>query len=123
MAKIMIADDEQDIRESVKLILEVRGYKVILAKDGDECLQLAKKEKPDLILLDILMPGIPVNLIVPKLKGIKIIFFSVVTLFEKKVIETGENVPDKSEYPNVVDYIRKPFELEDLLSKIKKALK
>jgi CheY-like chemotaxis protein len=122
MAKIMIVDDEEDIRVSVKSILEAKGYKVVLAENGDQCLQLVEKEKPDLILTDILMPGTPINEILPKLNKFKVIMFSVVTLDERKVSETGKKIPHSNDYPNVVGYIQKPFELKDLLSKIKNAL-
>jgi CheY-like chemotaxis protein len=122
MKKIMLVDDNKDIRRSVQEILERDGYQVVLAKDGDECLQLVRKEKPDLILLDLLMPGIPAIKLIPKLKDIKIIIFSVVTLGEKNVVENGQMFPQKSDHSNLVGYINKPFDLKDLLAKIKKAL-
>ena len=71
---IMIVDDEPDIKETVKTILEKDGYTVITAINGDDCLkQLETGLKPDLILMDIMMPGTPVREIIPKIKGIKII--------------------------------------------------
>jgi CheY-like chemotaxis protein len=123
MAKIMVVDDDEDIRLSVRSILEATGYQVVLARDGDECLRLVKKEKPDLILMDLLMNGTPVKEILPKLKNIKVIIFSVILLAEKNVSETGDPIPRVKDHPNIVDYINKPFELKDLLSKIKKALR
>lgn len=54
--KILIADDEEDIRAIIQYNLEKEGYETILAKDGNEAIDLAKKEKPDLIILDIMMP-------------------------------------------------------------------
>jgi CheY-like chemotaxis protein len=122
MAKIMVVDDEKDIRLSVKSILRSQGYQVVLASNADECLKLVKKEKPDLILMDILMPGTSVNDILPKLNKFKIIIFSVVSLAEKKVVETGRAVPHSVEHDNVVDYLSKPFSMKDLLSKVKNAL-
>jgi CheY-like chemotaxis protein len=56
MKKILVIDDEPDIVFLIKLILEKEGYKVIEANSGREGLEVAKKEKPDLILLDIMMP-------------------------------------------------------------------
>jgi CheY-like chemotaxis protein len=122
MAKIMIVDDEEDIRDAVRSILESKRYKVSEAKDGDECLRLVKKEKPDLILMDILMPGASVNDVLPKLNNFKVIIFSVVTLREKYVAETGKLDPRKLKFPNVVDSINKPVDLDELLAKVKKAL-
>jgi CheY-like chemotaxis protein len=56
MKKILVIDDEPDIVFLIKLILEKEGYRVIEANSGSEGLELAKKEKPDLILLDVMMP-------------------------------------------------------------------
>lgn len=56
MAKIMIVDDERDIRSLVREMLEKEGYEVSEASAGEECLDRVKEEKPDLILLDIMMP-------------------------------------------------------------------
>lgn len=54
--KILIADDEPDIVEIISYNLSLEGYELITAKDGDEALQLAKAHKPDLIILDVMMP-------------------------------------------------------------------
>ena len=55
--KIMIVDDEEDIRVSVGQIFEVDGYEVIKAVDGNDCLNKLEREIPDLVILDIMMPG------------------------------------------------------------------
>jgi len=54
--KILIADDEADILEIVTYNLELHGYEVFTAKDGDQALKMAKEVNPDLIILDIMMP-------------------------------------------------------------------
>jgi putative two-component system response regulator len=59
MAKLILAvDDEDDITFILKTVLSKRGYKVKEAYSGEECLEILKKEKPDLIFMDIMMPGI-----------------------------------------------------------------
>ncbi len=58
MGKILVVDDEPDIVYLIKKILEKGGHKVIEAYNGEECLEKVKTEKPDLILLDIMMPGL-----------------------------------------------------------------
>ena len=55
--KIVIVDDEEDIRISVGQIFEVSGYKVIRAEDGNDCLDKLERVSPDLVILDIMMPG------------------------------------------------------------------
>jgi DNA-binding response OmpR family regulator len=56
--RVLVVDDDQDIRRMVEKILGTAGYAVSVAKDGQSGLTLAKAERPDLILLDVMMPGI-----------------------------------------------------------------
>lgn len=56
--KILIVDDDADFRDITRISLSKKGYKVLEARSGREAMQLARKEQPDLILLDILMPGL-----------------------------------------------------------------
>ena len=114
MKKILVVDDEEDNLSTVKSILERAGYSVYTAISGDDAL---KKLAPDtdLILLDIMMPGTPVKEVVKKIKGIKILFFSVVrtTEAQKEQLLTQKNI---------IGYIQKPFEIKDMLAQVKKAL-
>ena len=55
-ANILVVDDDPDMRETLEMILEAAGYSVTTASDGEECLIALKKRKPDLLLLDLLMP-------------------------------------------------------------------
>ena len=61
---IMVVDDEPDNITTIKTILESNGYKVITAVNGDDCLKKLKRAHPDLILMDVMMPGTPVNIVV-----------------------------------------------------------
>lgn len=56
--KILIADDEAEIRDVLRLYLEKDGYEVAEASDGVEAMEKLRKEKPDLVILDIMMPGL-----------------------------------------------------------------
>lgn len=112
---IMIVDDQPDIRTTVKTLLEKNGYRVVTAVNGNDCLEKLKKMIPDLILLDIMMPGMPAKTVVEKIKKPKIIFFSVVRTSEAEKENLLKN-------PIVVDFIQKPFKINEFLGIIKKNL-
>ena len=118
MTKIMVVDDEPDISESVKSLLESEGYDVTVAGDGKECLSKLGKEKPDLILMDFFMPGMSgrevVEAIRKKDKDTKIAFMTVAEFRDagmKKLYDLG-----------ISDYIPKPIDTKDLIGRIKKIL-
>ena len=60
--KILVVDDDRDILESISLILETKSYTVIAVESGEECLDMLDREKPDLIVLDIMMSTITESL-------------------------------------------------------------
>jgi CheY-like chemotaxis protein len=114
----MAVDDEEHIVELVKVLLEQEGYEVITALNGKECLEKLKTVKPDLILLDMMMPGMSGREVCekirenPKTKDLKIAFLTVA-----RFSETGKDVLKKMK---VVDYITKPFDNDDLIQRVKK---
>lgn len=55
---ILIAEDHPDSREALRVLLEATGYKVVLAEDGEEAVQQAREARPDLIIMDIMMPNV-----------------------------------------------------------------
>ena len=113
---ILVVDDEPDIRQSVRMILEINGYKVVTAIDGDDCLKKLKEVTPNLILLDIMMPGTPVDEIVKQIKDTKIAFMSVVRISDarRRGLCTQENI---------VDFFQKPFNVSDLIDRVEVILK
>ncbi len=114
MAKtIMVVDDEPDNITTVKAVLGKNGYNVVSAVNGDDCLKKLPKQKVDLILMDIMMPGTPVREVVQKIKGVKIAYLSVVRVSEA---EREDMLKSK----NIVDFIQKPFDINDLLSRVQK---
>jgi CheY-like chemotaxis protein len=116
----MIVDDEPDIVESAKVILEREGYRTISAINADECLEKLKKVTPDLILLDIMMPGMAVKEMLKRIKenkkwrNIKIIYLTVVRMAEAEKADLLKEV-------NIVDFIEKPFDINDLVRRVKKS--
>ena len=111
MKTILVVDNEPDVRKSVKNVLEKHGYRVVTAVDGEDCLNVSHKVTPDLILLDIMMPGIPVGEIVKQIEDIKIVFMSVVWISDAR--KQG-----LCEQDNIVDFIQKPFDVDDLISRV-----
>lgn len=115
LKKILIADDEPDILEIIQFNLQAEGYEVITAKNGDEAIEEAKRHQPDLIILDIMMPGkngIEVCNILrmqPAFKETLIIFLSALSdeRTEIRGLETGAD-----------DYLTKPIRPKILVSKI-----
>ena len=114
--KILVVDDEVQLVELIKMRLEASRYKVITAYDGQEALDKAKKEKPDLIILDLMLPKMDGYKVCGLLKAdarykkIPIIMFTARAQDSDK--KMGEDV-------GADGYITKPFEPETLLSKIK----
>jgi CheY-like chemotaxis protein len=120
MTKIMVVDDEPDILAMVEMILNRKGYEAILAEGGAEALELLKKTKPDLILLDLMMPGMDGTEFLRRLrsdenlKDIPVIVVSVRSTIEKESREAMELADD---------YITKPIDLPTLYTAIEEMLK
>jgi DNA-binding response OmpR family regulator len=118
--RILIVEDEKDLVEILTVRLEASGYQVIPAYDGQEGLDKAKKEKPDLIILDLMLPkmdGFKVCRLLKfdeKYKKIPIIMFTARAQEQDKKL--GEEVGADA-------YIVKPFEPAALLGKIKELIK
>lgn len=110
---ILVVDDEPDIRKTVKTVLEKAGFSVITANNADEGFEKWKKEKPALVLMDIMMPGTPVKNVIPKMTGAKVAYLSVVRTSEA---ERDELMKSK----NIVDFIQKPFDINELVKRVKK---
>lgn len=123
-AKILIVDDDVDFVESTKTILEAEPYNVIVANQGDEGLQKAKGENPDLIILDVIMPvkdGFTAAEQLKKDPVLSKIPVIMLTAFSAKGGETS--IPRSRGFTlETEDYIEKPVRPEDLLAAVKKIL-
>ena len=98
MKIIIVVDDNQDLTRIIKRILDKEGYETITASNGDECLDKLKEVTPDLILLDIMMPGTPVSELTKQIKNIKIAYLSAVQIsnIDKENMMKQENIVDFS---------------------------
>ena len=114
--KILVVDDEVDLVKTVQFSLELEGYKVLVSYNGEDALNQARKENPDLILLDIMLPKLDRYKVCrllkfdEKYKHIPILMLTAKTQEKDKVlgIETGAD-----------EYITKPFDMDELMEKIK----
>lgn len=114
METILIIDDDVAIGNLEQEVLEREGYLVQRAYSGTEALLLLKEKKPNLILLDLMLPGMSGEDILPQIQGIPVIVVSAKTAVEDKVeLLLG----------GAVDYLTKPFDTKELLARIKVRLR
>lgn len=120
MLKILIVEDDDDIRELIAFNLEMSGYEVIKCDNGDDALQTARERIPDLILLDIMLPGIDGFEVCRRMKKIN-------SLKDKPVIMLTARTDDEDIITGLEtgadDYITKPFRPKILLARVKTALR
>lgn len=117
--KILIVDDDKNIIETLKTRLETNGYRIITASNGLEGLDKANAEKPDLIILNVMMPQLDGIMTTLRLKGVA------ETKTTPIIIMTGIKERDNmilARHVGASDYITKPFESSKLLKKIDKLL-
>lgn len=119
MTKILIAEDERDIRDLITFTLGFAGYEVVAAANGEEAVNLARQEVPDLVLMDVRMPrmtGYEACIAMkadPKLKDIPVIFLS--AKGQDSEIQTGLQA-------GAVEYLLKPFAPDQLTARIQAVL-
>lgn len=115
--KILVVDDEKPIADILKFNLEKEGYEIILAHDGNDAIELAESERPDLILLDIMLPGKDGNEVcreIRKTQNVPIIMLTAKDSEIDKVLglELGAD-----------DYVTKPFSTRELIARVKANLR
>lgn len=109
MKSIMIVDDDEYIGNMLEEALTREGFSISRAYSGTEALLLLASQRPDLVLLDLMLPGLNGEEVLPKLKGIPVI-----------VVSAKAAVTDKVQLllGGAADYITKPFHIEELLARI-----
>jgi DNA-binding response OmpR family regulator len=114
--KILVVDDEADLVETIRFPLEMEGFNVLVSYNGEDALNQARKENPDLILLDLMLPkldGYKVCRLLKfdeRYKHIPILMLTAKTQEKDKLLgkETGAD-----------EYITKPFDIDDLMKRVK----
>jgi len=117
--KILVVDDEVDLVKTIQFSLEAEGYKVLVSYNGEDALNQSRKENPDLILLDIMLPKLDGYKVCRLLKfdeqykHIPILMLTAKTQQKDRLLgmETGAD-----------EYITKPFDMDELMEKVKKYL-
>jgi two-component system, OmpR family, alkaline phosphatase synthesis response regulator PhoP len=118
--RILVVDDEPDIVEVIKQRLQGAGFEILIAEDGYKGLEMARKEKPDLIILDLMLPKIEGYKVCRMLKFDK--EFSYIPI----IILTARSQPVEEEigYSTGANlYLTKPFDGNSLVEKVKELLK
>ena len=119
--KILLVDDEPTLLSLMRKILKEEGFTIDIAENGETALKKVRTFRPDLVLLDIMMPGMSGVEVCqkmrddPKTKDVKVMFLTVVPF-------TNAGVNVLREF-GALDYITKPTETKELLKRIRKALK
>jgi two-component system OmpR family response regulator len=117
MSKVLIVDDDKNILDTLKYNMENEGYTVLMAENGITALEAARCEKPDVIILDIMLPGLDgleVSRILRKEMSVPILMLTAKTEEIDKVVglELGAD-----------DYITKPFSIRELIARIRAILR
>ena len=115
---ILLVDDDNEIVESMRAVLESKGYRIMVARDGNSGLTIAERESPDLIVLDMMMPKKSGFLVLEKLKGRPGGLIPTIMITGNE----GSRHRAYAEMLGVRDYIRKPFAMEKLVRAIDRVM-
>jgi two-component system response regulator MprA len=114
MTRILVVDDELDIAEAVRAVLEAEGYQVDTAADGGQCLEMLRREPPDLLLLDVMMPGIDGFGVLERMRSEE--------LRVPVVMMSAVRSSDRLSQYRIEAFLKKPFHLGTLLETVGRAL-
>ncbi len=119
--RILLVDDDHEIVESMRIALQARGYETLVARDGNQGLAMAERERPDLVILDMMMPKRSGFLVIEKLRR-----SPTDDLVKQKIIMITANEGSRhkayAEMLGVDDYIRKPFAMDRLMESVDRLL-
>ncbi len=118
-ARILVVDDEADNRDLLEVILAWEGFEIVTAQSGEEALELVASQRPDLVLLDVMMPGMNGYEVTSRLKsdpatrGIPIVFFTAMD---------DRDTRRRAFAAGAADVLVKPMERKDLCARVRSAL-
>ncbi|MFN2594959.1 MAG: response regulator [Actinomycetota bacterium] len=112
---VLVAEDDDGVRMTIQFVLEDEGFKLLMAKNGEEALELARAHQPDVILLDNLMPKMDGKAVFAELQADER------TSSIPVLVMSGMSSGDPGEWPGA-RFVGKPFRPEELVDEIRKAL-
>ncbi|MGO8900281.1 MAG: response regulator transcription factor [Isosphaeraceae bacterium] len=115
---ILLVDDDHEIVESMRTVLENKGYRILVARDGNSGLMVAERENPDLLILDMMMPKKSGFLVLEKLKSRPGGLIPTIMITGNE----GSRHRAYAEMLGVCDYIRKPFAMEKLVRAVERVM-
>ena len=116
--KVLLVDDDAEIIESMRTVLESKGYEILVARDGNQGLLMAERDTPDLVVLDMMMPKRSGFLVLEKLRRSHPVPVRVIMITANE----GSRHKAYAEMLGVDDYIRKPFPMDRLLDSVQRLL-
>ncbi|MFW6170298.1 MAG: response regulator transcription factor [Planctomycetota bacterium] len=116
--KILLVDDDVEIVETMQYTLEAKGYKTVVARDGNQGLAMAEREDPDLVILDMMMPKRSGFLVLEKLRRTRPVPVRIIMITANE----GSRHKAYAEMLGVDDYLRKPFAMDRLLASVERLL-
>ena len=124
--KILVVDDDPDMRDAITIILESRGYQIVTAQDGVEALANLKAEKPDLMMLDLLMPKMDGFAVLKELQDARWSKYREIPIL---ILSSVREEASRRRYEletaltlEVDDYVEKPIAPDILLERVEKLL-
>ena len=116
--RVLLVDDDIEIMESMRTVLESKGYEILVARDGNQGLVMAESENPDLVVLDMMMPKRSGFLVLERLRRSRSVPMRVIMITANE----GSRHKAYAEMLGVDDYIRKPFAMDRLLESVDRLL-
>ena len=117
--RILVVDDEEELVKALQIRLKASGYEVITALDGEEALSKARRDAPNLILLDLMLPKMNGYEVCQLLKFDQKYKHIPIIMLTARTQETDKNMGKET---GADEYVTKPFEFDDLVAKIKELL-
>ena len=116
--RVLLVDDDPEIIDAIRYALEAKGFKIFIARDGNQGLAMAERENPDLVILDMMMPKRSGFLVLEKLRRTRTVPVRVIMVTANE----GSRHKAYAEMLGVDDYIRKPFAMDKLVEAVQRLL-